>query len=132
MRAFYILFYLILAVLLGAVGDGLNNTGVQTWGHVFEGLEIAAIFFALYVLDEDKSLKLFEVLLIFGSYICMRVVFFDYAYNLTASNKLTYLSDKNFWGKLWLEWLKAPPEGIIWMRLFFLIIGVSFPFKYLR
>ena len=45
MRAFIILFYLLVTVLMGAVGDGLNEAGVQTWGHLFEAIEIAMLFF---------------------------------------------------------------------------------------
>ena len=63
---------------------------------------------------------------------CLRFAFFDYAYNLSADNPLTYLSHNNWWGKFWLEFLKAPPEGIVWARLVFLIVGVSLPLRYLR
>jgi len=131
-RPIIILFYFTMAVLSGAVGDGLNNVGIQTWGHVLEGLEIALIFWGVYLLDEDKVLKWYEVLVMFITYICLRFAFFDYAYNLAAENELTYLSDRNFWGQLWLNVLKAPPHGIVWARLVFLVVGVSLPMRYLR
>jgi len=72
------------------------------------------------------------VLFMFGTYICLRFAFFDYSFNLFAGNELTYLSENNFWGQLWLNVLKAPPHGIVFARLVFLIVGVSLPLKYLK
>lgn len=131
-RSLIILLYLLIAVAAGATGDGLNNAGIQTWGHLLEAAEVAILMFAFYAIDQDKVLTLREVLLMFGTYICLRFAFFDYLYNIAAGNSLTYLSHNNFWGKLWLEWLKAEPVGIVWARSLFLGLGILLPIKYLR
>ncbi len=131
LRPLLIVLYMLGLVVMGAAADALNNTGIQTWGHVLEALEVAFCFFAVFMLDEDKTIRWREILFMFGTYICIRFAFFDYTYNLVAGNELTYLSENNFWGQLWLEVFKAEPQGIAWARLIFLIAGVSFPFKFL-
>ena len=131
-RALIILFYLFATVIVGALGDGLNASGTQDWGHVANAIEVGVLLIAFYAIDEDRQLTAREVFLMFGTYVCLRFAFFDYAYNIFAGNELTYLSHNNFWGRLWIEFLKAEPQGIVWARLVFLIVGVLLPLKYLK
>jgi len=131
-RPLIILFYLFVTVIMGAVGDGMNNSGIQTWGHLFEAIEVAMLFSAMFLLNMDKDTPVKEFVLTLATYVCLRFAFFDYAYNIAAQNPLTYLSENNFWGRFWLNVLKAEPQGIAWARLVFLIVGISLPLKFLR
>ena len=96
MKPYIIILYLFILVALGATADGLN-TYVQTWGHLFEAIEIPMLFFAciLFVKTWRSALWLFFV------YVLLRIAFFDFAYNISAGNELFYFGGQNWWDMFW-------------------------------
>ena len=122
---YILLSYIIFAVALGSSGDGLNNRGIQTWGHLLKAIEIAALLwlpfiFGLSAINEGAAL--------FASYICIRVGLFDYIRNVTAGQSLWYMSGTNWWDKLMS---KVPPHGLMFDRIIFMIAGVWVIYRYL-
>ena len=120
-----LILYVILAVALGSSGDGLNNRGVQTWGHLLRGLEVATLIwlpflFNLSAINEGAAL--------FASYICIRISLFDYIRNLTAGQPLFYMGGKNWWD---LTLAKVYPSGLLFARFIFMVAGVGTILKYL-
>ncbi|KKK85460.1 hypothetical protein LCGC14_2773070, partial [marine sediment metagenome] len=125
MRPYLIILYLFLLTIVGASADGLNNSGVQTWGHLLEVIEVLGLFMVLIVF------KLFtwrQVLLALGSYICLRVFAFDYMYNIAAGNEVYYIGGSNWWD---LVLSRQYPTGLLFGRVIFLITGVAIPIKHL-
>jgi len=125
MKPYLIILYLFSLVLIGASADGLNNSGVQTWGHLLEVIEVLGLFMVLIVF------KLFtwrQVLLALGSYICLRVFAFDYMYNIAAGNEVYYIGGSNWWD---LVLSRQYPTGLLFGRVIFLITGVAIPIKHL-
>lgn len=134
MKPYLLILYLIALVVIGAAGDGLNNTGVQTWGHLFEAIEILAALLLVFLTVVGRWEKVDtwrEFLLLLGAYICIRVAGFDYIYNLVAGNDWDYVcvgEGCNWWDQLLSNW---NPGGLAFSRSIFLITGISFPIKYL-
>jgi hypothetical protein len=117
--------YIILIVLLGSAGDGLNNRGVQTWGHLLKALEIATLLWLPYIFSLSE---INQGLAITASYICLRISLFDYIRNLTAGQPLFYMGGRNWWDMLLA---KLQPSGLLFARLIFLTAGLWVIYKYL-
>ncbi len=125
MKPYLIILYLFALVALGATADGLNRRKIQTWGHLFEALELLGCFSYAMIFGFDWYMFGFGM----GSYVCIRVFAFDFIYNITAKNDLTYLSKDNWWGRTLSNW---PPGPLLFARVIFLITGMAFVFNHLR
>ena len=126
MKPYIIIAYIIAMVIAGAVADGLNYTGLQSWGHLLETLEIAMLFgfaFLFKIVTWDKFL------FALGAYICFRVAGFDYMYNWAAGNLWSYMGGQNAWD---LFLVKVPPHGLVFIRTIFLATGTAFVIKELK
>ena len=126
MKPYLIILYLFVLVLIGASADGLNNSGVQGYGHLLEVIEVLGLFMVLIVF------KLFtwrQFAYVLGAYICFRVFAFDYMYNIAAGNELYYIGGSNWWDQ---ALSRQYPTGLLFGRVIFLITGVAFVFNHLR
>ncbi len=125
MKPYLIILYLFSLVLIGASADGLNNSGVQTWGHLLEAIEVLGLFSFLILFKIDRKQFLYAL----GAYICLRVFAFDYMYNIAAGNELYYIGGSNWWD---MALSRQYPTGLLFGRVIFLIAGVAFVFNHLR
>lgn len=123
MRIFIVISYLLTLVALGAVGDGLNNSGVQTWGHLLNALEIAGLFLFLIVF-KITTWRIAIICLI--SYTCFRVFGFDYLRNIVAGQELFYMGGDNWWD---MSLVKQHPGGLLFARVLFLALGIGLTIK---
>ena len=95
----------IVAILFGASGDGLNDSGVKTWGHLLEALEILSV---MWLFMAFKAFTLRSGLLVLLGYVFLRVGLYDYSYNISRGLELFYVGAYNWWDLLLS---KQPPGG---------------------
>lgn len=125
MSALLTISYLLLCVVIGAAADGLYFRGMTTVHGYGEALEIGLILIAAPVF----RIQLKHLLAFVITYICLRIVAFDYVHNLVAGLDLFYLGESKLWDRFLSQF---PPHGVTFMRAVFLVLGVSLPFKYLK
>ena len=111
------------SIILGAVGDGLNDDGIKTWGHVCNAASTGLILASPFIIDYEKSKWGYYL----ASYVSLRIALFDPSYNLTRDLPLTYIGNTSFWDKGLQK--MAPPDGFLSGRAVSLIIGFSIPIK---
>lgn len=125
MKPFYIIGYLLIAVVLGSVSDGLNDDGLKVLGHSLEALEILLLISGAFLLKLSSR----DWVPYLVTYISFRILGFDYLYNLTRGLPWSYLGSSSYWD---LFFVKQYPGGILFARVIFGILGVSLPFKYMK
>jgi hypothetical protein len=125
MKPYLIISYLILCVAVGATADGLYFRGFTTIHGYGEALEIGLALIAAPL----SRITLRQLFAFVATYICMRIVAFDYIHNLVAGLDLFYLGESKLWDRFLSQF---PPHGITFMRAVFLVLGMSLPFKYLK
>ena len=114
MKPYLIILYIIACIVTGAIADGLNDTGVQTWGHLLEAVEVLMLI--SFVLFKPKFIPLLL------AYIFLRIAFFDIAYNLTAGHDWLHVGTSNWWD-MFLS--KQLPFGVVFGRVVFLVTGIA-------
>jgi len=122
-RYILIISYLVLLVVIGAIGDGLNNSGETDWGHLINALEIALLFICA------RSLQIITwrgTLLLLLSYAFIRAGLFDQIRNLVAGQEFFYFGGKNWWDKFFVM---MPPFGVVTFKIVFLMVGVALPIR---
>lgn len=124
MKPYLIILSILICITLGAAGDAFNSNGIQTWGHLFEALEILLLLLACLFQFKPRQVVIFIV-----AYAFFRFGFFDYLYNWIAGNELTYMGGENWWD---LFFHKQMPSLIAISRVPFLIVGISITFRYLK
>ncbi len=107
---------LILAVLLGALADGLNESGRTSVGHPVEALEKAALIMAGFLMGW----------LAIVPYVAFRVSLFDIVKNIAKGDPVFYLGDSNIWDRF-LN--KFPVHGVTFARVIFLSFAIGFTIK---
>lgn len=125
MRPFYIILYLLACISIGAISDSLNDSGTQTWGHLFDAVEIALLISGAFLFKLTRR----DWLAYFLSYVFLRVASFDYIYNLVSGLSLFYTGVSNWWD-IFLS--KFPAHGVTFARFIFLVAGVAIPIKELK
>jgi len=75
------------SIVLNAVGDGLNDSGQKTWGHLCNATSIGLLLTSPFVIDYNKSKWGYYL----TSYVSLRIALFDYSYNLTRGLPLNYI-----------------------------------------
>jgi len=125
MKAVWIILYLMAAVAIGAVSDGLNDEGIKTIGHALGALEIAMLLSGAFVFKFTRQ----HFIAFMAAYIAWRIVGFDYAYNLTRGLPLLYLGNSNWWDSFFSKQL---PSGVVFARMIFLALAIAVPIKHLK
>ena len=120
MKQIFIILYLFLCVVTGAVADGLNADVIQTWGHLLDALEKALLISGAFIF---KPRSFIAYLL---AYVFIRVATFDYIINLVRGLPLLYLGGENWWD---MFLVKFPSHGVTFARVIFLITGMALPIK---
>ena len=111
------------SIILDAVGDGLNDEGIKTWGHVCNAASTGLLLASPFVIDYEKSKWGYYLV----SYVSLRIALFDPSYNLSRGLPVTYIGNTSLWDK-GLQKL-APPDGFLFGRGMSLIIGISMPIR---
>lgn len=110
------------AIVLNAVGDGLNDSGSKTWGHTCNAVSIGSLLMSPVLLDMNKDNWGYYLL----SYVSLRISFFDYTYNATRGLGLDYIGNSSLSDKF-LQGTKPPPQFILFGRSLTFIVGISTP-----
>jgi hypothetical protein len=111
------------SIILDAVGDGLNDDGVKTWGHVCNAASTGVLLATPFVIDYERSKWGYYL----ASYTFLRIALFDPSYNLTRDLPVTYIGNTSFWDKGLQK--MAPPDGFLMGRGFSLMVGIAMPIK---
>jgi len=112
-----IIIILILAVLHGAVADGLNERGKTEWGHPIEAAE------KVYLLIGGVIAGQWIIVI---SYVAFRVALFDIVKNLAKGDEWYYLGDSHWWDRTLSQW---NPKGVLFGRVIFLIFAIGFTIR---
>ena len=122
-RSILIVLYLIACIAIGAAGDGLNNSGVQTWGHLLNAIEIAVLLFCAFAF---KIMRWQDIVVLILSYTFMRAGLFDYLRNIAAGQPLFYMGGENWWDMFFVMF---PSHGVMFAKAVFLMVGVALPIR---
>lgn len=125
MRAITIILYLILAVIVGGVSDGLNDTGVKILGHALGSLEIVLLISGAFLFRLERRSWIAYLV----AYISFRILAFDYTYNITRGLDLLYLGSSSLWD---LFFSKQYPGGVLFARIIFAGLGVGVTYNELK
>ena len=113
------------AVVFDAVGDGLNDSGNKSWGHICNSVSISFLLFSPFILRYDQD-KWWAYAVTYGS---LRIALFDYTYNMTRGLPLTYMGSTSSWDRS----IGNVDSGVVAVgRAVSLSIGIIIPLKYLK
>jgi hypothetical protein len=107
------------SVILNGLGDGLNDSGNKTAGHLFNAASIGTLIISPAVLNYQKG-KWYWYLL---CYTCLRAGLFDITYNLTRRLPFNYTGSTSITDKFYNSHGVSP----IVPRTFFFVIGFAIP-----
>lgn len=108
------------AIILNAVGDGLNDSGEKQWGHACNAASIGILLTSPFIIDYEKSKWGWYL----TSYTSLRIALFDYSYNLSRGLPLNYIGGTSTWDKVLKE--MNPPDTYMGRGVFF-IVGITIP-----
>jgi hypothetical protein len=112
------------SIVVGAVGDGLNDKGKVLLGHAFKAAEVGILLMSPFIINSTDWLA-------YGAgYILIRAAIFDPIYNISRGNKLSYLGNSSLYNRI-LKKFKAPSHGYWFMRFIFAVAGVGTLIKFL-
>lgn len=110
------------AVILNAIGDGLNNSNSKTMGHFFNAASIGVLLYSPFFINYNKS-KWYWYLL---TYTALRVTLFDLTYNLTTKQPANFIGSTAITDKIHqIVDLYSTSKAVG------LVIGLTIPFKLL-
>ena len=84
------------AIILNAVGDGLNDSGEKQWGHFCNAASVGILLTSPFIIDYEKSKWGWYL----TSYVGLRIALFDYSYNLSRDLPLNYIGGTSTWDKV--------------------------------
>lgn len=108
------------AIILNAVGDGLNDSGEKQLGHACNAASIGILLTSPFIIDYEKSKWGWYL----TSYTSLRIALFDYSYNLSRGLPLNYIGGTSTWDKVLKE--MNPPDTYMGRGVFF-IVGITIP-----
>lgn len=111
------------SIVLNAIGDGLNDSGSKMWGHSLNALSTGLLLTSPFIVDYDKSKWGYYL----TSYVFLRIALFDLVYNKTRGLPVTYIGNTSPWDKFMQ--ILSPPDGFMFGRGVYFLIGVTIPFK---
>lgn len=107
------------SIILNGIGDGLNDSGKKTTGHLFNAASIGVLLGSPFILEyKDKWYKYVI------SYTTLRVGFFDYSYNTTRGLPLNYIGTTSITDKAYRKF-----GGPGFIRPANMIFGIGFTLK---
>ncbi len=106
-RAFAIIGYQIGTIALGAVGDGLNDSGHKEWGHTLQALEVGALMSGPFIFKMTRR----DYLPYLSGYVFMRFALFDNIYNASRGLPGDHIGSVSWYDRM-REELNAPSCGV--------------------
>ena len=113
------------SITLGAVGDGLMDSGEKEWGHALHAGEVLMLMSGPFLFQLDKR----DYLPYVGGYVFLRFATFDYLYNATRGLPLSHVGTTSHYDKM-IQEFNAPPSGWAFAKSISFIVGVSIPIKH--
>jgi hypothetical protein len=113
------------AIVLNAVGDGLNDEGTKGWGHACNAASIGLLLSSPFIINYDRK-KWYWYL---ASYTSLRIGLFDYTYNTTRGLPLNYIGGTSTWDQVLG---KLNPPSTYLLRGVFFTVGISIPIHEFR
>jgi hypothetical protein len=110
------------SIVLGAVGDGMNDNGQKVGGHALNAVSTGLLVASPFILDVDKHNWGWYA----ASYVSLRVGLFDMSYNATRGLPLQYVGNSSIYDKT-VAATKSPDSWLFAGRTFFLSIGIIIP-----
>jgi hypothetical protein len=109
------------SITLGAVGDGLNDRGNKSAGHLCNALSIGILISSPFYIDYKQG-RWYQYLL---SYAWLRLATFDPIYNRTRNLPFNYLDNITPTDRI-LSYFGGPQ----YIRFVSLVVGVSVPLNF--
>ena len=116
--------YHIGTVALGAIGDAMMDEGNKNLGHALQACEVGALIGGPFLFKIQRS----EALAYLANYGFMRFSLFDSFYNMTRDLPVLYNGTSSNYDRFMNT---IPPDGRVFMKTWSLVVGISFPIKYL-
>lgn len=111
------------SIALNAIGDGLNDSGKKTAGHICNALSIGTLLASPFIMQYND--KWYKYLL---SYTFIRVGVFDLTYNATRHLPYNYTGTTSITDKIY----NKGNGGQTFVRATCLIIGFSIPLNSIK
>jgi len=111
------------SIILGGIGDGLNDSNHKTVGHLFNAASIGALVLSPAIFNYKKD----KWYLYLASYTCLRAGLFDITYNLTRKLPFNYTGSTSVTDKFYNSHGGSPT----FPRAVFFVVGFSIPLNQL-
>lgn len=111
------------AVVLNAMGDGMNNTDRKTMGHILNTASIGTLLASPFLIHFDKK-KWYWYLL---TYTSLRLALFDATYNLTTHQPIDYIGSTAITDK----WYRTAGVGYNLSKVAGFTVGITIPCAFL-
>jgi hypothetical protein len=111
------------AVVLNAMGDGLNNTDRKTLGHILNTASIGTLLVSPFLIQYEKK-KWYWYLL---TYTSLRLALFDATYNLTTHQPIDYIGSTAITDK----WYRTAGVGYNISKIAGFAVGITIPCVFL-
>jgi len=120
MKRLLIVLYLVTAVVVGAIADGLFDEGLKIWGHTLGAVEVCLLLSGAFVFDLRRR----DWFAFAAAYVCLRIAGFDYVYNLVRGLPILEVGSTSAWDNVISLF---PPHGLVFVRSIFLVVGIFIP-----
>lgn len=114
------------SIILNAVGDGLNDNDVKTWGHLCNAGSIGLLVASPFIVDYERNKWYIYAL----TYTSLRISLFDPVYNTTRGLPINYKGNSSLWDKTLRVF--ASRDGFIFGRGCMLVFSVTLPINELN
>jgi len=124
-RSLLIILYFFVIIIIGAIADGLFDNGIKNISHFLHAIEIGlCLIFGIIFKITFRELIAFIL-----SYLFIRLAIFDISYNITRGLDLFYIGSTSLYDNIFA---KIPKDGIIFIKIWALILGVGISIKELK
>lgn len=111
------------SIILNGIGDGLNDSGNKTMGHVFNAGSIGVLLSSPFILKYDD--KWYKYIL---SYTFIRIGLFDVTYNMTRHLPYNYTGSTSVTDKFYNRMGGQPT----FVRFTGFVVGISLPLNSIK
>ena len=108
------------SIILGGIGDGLNDSGQKVAGHFCNSASIGLLVVSPFILDYNRK----NAWAYLASYVSLNIGLFDISYNRARGLPIGYVGNSCLYDKFWRA-TKSPESWIVFKDAFFITVGFT-------
>lgn len=114
------------SVILNGIGDGLNDSGQKTWGHICNASSIGLLVSTPIVFDNVTKENWYHYPIVYS---CLRFSMFDYSYNMIRGLPFDYIGTTASMDRIFRN---APAGFMRFVKGISFTVGIVAPITNLR